>query len=110
MTRTTLLGALALGVVACTTKENPPAQDTAHRDTSAAQAAPAPQQVGETSDLKTPESVKYDADLDVFFISDVDGNPVYLAPNRFNLQVAMERWPQVRFHATREDGQRMEHA
>ena len=76
MTRTTLLGALALGVVACTTKENPPAQDTAHRDTSAAQAAPAPQQVGETSDLKTPESVKYDADLDVFFISNVDGNPV----------------------------------
>ena len=42
--------------------------------------------------------------------TDVDGNPVYLAPNRFNLQVAMERWPQVGFHATREHGQRMAHA
>ena len=39
----------------------------------------------------------------------LDGNPVYLAPNRFNLQVAMERWPQVGFHATREHGQRMAH-
>ncbi len=41
---------------------------------------------------------------------DVDGNPVYLAPNRFNLQVAMERWPKVGFHATREHGERMAHA
>jgi peptide chain release factor 3 len=42
--------------------------------------------------------------------SDVDGNPVYLAPNRYNLQVTMERWPKVRFHATREHGSVLETA
>ena len=40
---------------------------------------------------------------------DVDENPVYLAPNIYNLQLAMERWPQVGFHATREHGQRLSH-
>ena len=35
------------------------------------------------------------------------GNPVYLAPNKYNLQVTMERWPTVGFHATREHGQRL---
>jgi peptide chain release factor 3 len=38
---------------------------------------------------------------------DVDDNPVYLASNRYNLQVTEERWPQVAFHATREHGQRI---
>ncbi len=38
--------------------------------------------------------------------TDVDGNPVYLATNRYNLNVLMEKWPQVGFHATREHGQR----
>jgi len=42
--------------------------------------------------------------------TDVDGNPVFLATNKYNLQVTMERWPKVGFHATREHGQRMEHA
>jgi peptide chain release factor 3 len=36
---------------------------------------------------------------------DVDGNPVFLASNKYNLQVTMERWPKVAFHATREHGQ-----
>ena len=76
MIRTTLLGALTLVVVACTTKDNTPAQDTTHHDSAAATAAATPQKLGETTDLKTPESVKYDADLDVFFVSNIDGNPV----------------------------------
>ena len=42
--------------------------------------------------------------------SDVDGNPVFLATNKYNLQVTMERWPRVGFHATREHGQRLAHA
>jgi len=40
--------------------------------------------------------------------TDVDGNPVFLATNRYNLQVTMERWPKVGFHATREHGQRLD--
>jgi len=41
--------------------------------------------------------------------SDVDDNPVFLATSKYNLQVTMERWPKVGFHATREHGQRMAH-
>ncbi|MDR1854927.1 MAG: peptide chain release factor 3, partial [Azoarcus sp.] len=36
---------------------------------------------------------------------DVDGNLVYLASSRYNLEVTMEKWPKVAFHATREHGQ-----
>jgi peptide chain release factor 3 len=41
---------------------------------------------------------------------DVDDNPVFLATNKYNLQVTMERWPSVGFHATREHGERLAHA
>ena len=77
MIRNALLGATVVVAVGCTTKDNPPAQDTTHHDSAAAAqgAGATPQKVGETSDLKTPESVKYDADLDVFFVSNIDGNP-----------------------------------
>jgi peptide chain release factor 3 len=36
---------------------------------------------------------------------DVDGNPVFLATNRYNLEIAEERWPDVQFRATREHGE-----
>ena len=39
--------------------------------------------------------------------TDVDGNLVYLASSRYNLEVTMEKWPKVSFHATREHGQRL---
>ena len=42
--------------------------------------------------------------------TDVDENPVFLATNKYNLQVTMERWPKVGFHATREHGRRLAHA
>ena len=42
--------------------------------------------------------------------TDVDGNPVFLAVNKYNLQVTMERWAKIDFHATREHGQRLAHA
>jgi peptide chain release factor 3 len=41
--------------------------------------------------------------------TDVDGNPVYLAANRYSLDAAIERWPKVGFHTTREHGQRLAH-
>jgi len=40
--------------------------------------------------------------------TDVDGNPVFLATSKYNLQVTMERWPKIGFHATREHGERLE--
>jgi peptide chain release factor 3 len=41
--------------------------------------------------------------------TDVDDNPVFLATNKYNLQVTTERWPTVGFHTTREHGQRLAH-
>jgi len=38
---------------------------------------------------------------------DVDGNPAYLAGNRYNLELAIEKWPRVSFHATRGHRQRV---
>ena len=37
--------------------------------------------------------------------TDVDGNPVFLAANKYNLQVTMERWPKIGFRTTREHGE-----
>jgi peptide chain release factor 3 len=39
---------------------------------------------------------------------DIDGNPVYLAPSRYKLQITIERFPEVGFHATREHGEVVE--
>ena len=36
---------------------------------------------------------------------DIDGNPVFLATNRYNLELTEERWPGVAFRATREHGE-----
>jgi len=52
----------------------------------------------------------FERDRAASLATDVDDNPVYLATNRFNLQAAMERWPEVGFHTTREHGQRLAHA
>ena len=38
---------------------------------------------------------------------DVDGNLVFLSPNSVSLGLAMEKWPKIHFHNTREHGQRM---
>ena len=39
--------------------------------------------------------------------TDVDGNLVYLASTRYNLDVTREKWTQVGFHDSREHGQKM---
>ena len=39
--------------------------------------------MGETGGMKVPESVKYDADMDVFFVSNINGNPSQKDGNGF---------------------------
>ncbi len=51
----------------------------------------------------------FEKELAINMARDVDDNPVYLAPNKYNLQLAIERWPQVGFHDTREHGQKLVH-
>jgi hypothetical protein len=65
-----LTAAAALGACA---KEQP-AADTSAAD-SAATASATAQKLGETAGFETPESVKYDAELDVFYVSNINGNP-----------------------------------
>jgi peptide chain release factor 3 len=63
--------------------------------------------------LTYPDEVtrrNFERDRAASLATDVDANPVYLATNKFNLQAAMERWPKVGFHTTREHGQRLAHA
>ena len=76
--RNTLAGTTAaalglVGLVGCSKGEQKAA------DTSAAAAAAAPAatatKLGETAGMQTPESVRYDADLDVYFVSNINGNP-----------------------------------
>jgi len=54
-------------------------------DSTATASAPATNQMkmGETGGMNVPESVKYDADLDVFFVSNVNGNPSQKDGNGF---------------------------
>jgi sugar lactone lactonase YvrE len=68
-----IAAATAAALAACA-KQEAPATDT----TKAAAAAPATAaatKIGEAPNMKTPESVRYDPDLDVFYISNINGNP-----------------------------------
>ena len=68
----------ALSLVACAKGEKA-------ADSAAAAPPPATNQMkmGETGGMNVPESVKYDADLDVFFVSNVNGNPSQKDGNGF---------------------------
>jgi peptide chain release factor 3 len=50
---------------------------------------------------------KFEKDEAMSLAKDVDDNPVFLATNKYNLKLTLERWPTVGFHATREHGQRL---
>jgi peptide chain release factor 3 len=51
---------------------------------------------------------QFEKDQQMRLAKDVDGNLVYLATNRYNLELLIEKWPKVGFHATREHGQKFE--
>ncbi|MEQ1800683.1 MAG: peptide chain release factor 3 [Gammaproteobacteria bacterium] len=60
--------------------------------------------------LTFPDDVtrkKFEKDEAMSLAKDVDGNPVFLSGNKYNLKLTLERWPTIGFHATREHGQRL---
>jgi hypothetical protein len=61
----------AFTVVGCAKDQQ--SSDTTAGATSAASSAP--EKLGETSGFNVPESVRYDAELDVFYVSNINGNP-----------------------------------
>jgi len=66
-------GTLALLSFAACAKQEKAAADTTKAAPSAAAATAT--KLGETDGLQTPESVRYDPELDVFYISNINGNP-----------------------------------
>lgn len=64
---------IALLILAAACAKDQPAADTTSGSTSGASATAT--KVGETAGFNVPESVKYDAELDVYFVSNVNGNP-----------------------------------
>ena len=63
---------LAFLVLAACAKEQPPADTTSAASAAATATAT---KVGETGGMNVPESVKYDAELDVYYVSNISGNP-----------------------------------
>jgi hypothetical protein len=85
MRRTFCAGAACVvGLVACA-KEQPAADTTAGRTTAAASATP--EKLGETVGFKVPESVRYDAELDVYYVANINGNPSQKDNNGFIARV-----------------------
>jgi sugar lactone lactonase YvrE len=65
-------GVMAL-LAACAKQEKSPAVDSTKAVSPAAAATAT--KLGETSGLQTPESVRYDPELDVYYVSNINGNP-----------------------------------
>jgi sugar lactone lactonase YvrE len=69
-----VLGACVAAVFGCANADKQPA-DTGKSPGFAAVSPTTATKVGETDGLKTPESVRYDPELDVFYISNINGDP-----------------------------------
>lgn len=70
--------------VACSSGEKASADSATAKAADTAVAAPAMfASAGATDSMKTPESVRYDADLDAYFVSNINGNPSQKDGNGF---------------------------
>jgi sugar lactone lactonase YvrE len=72
--RTFLLSATALLAAACSSTERQPAAEAA---------AAGPPRIAEATGMKTPESVRYDGAQDLWFVSNINGNPSQKDGNGF---------------------------
>jgi sugar lactone lactonase YvrE len=66
--------AIASLLCACA-KSDKPATDSVPSGAGPGTDAPAPMKMGETGGMDVPESVKYDSAMDVYFVSNIVGNP-----------------------------------
>ena len=74
------LSAIAALAAACAKSDQQPA----------AAAAAAPARIGEATGMKTPESVRYDAAQDLWFVSNINGNPSQKDGNGFIVRLTAE--------------------
>jgi sugar lactone lactonase YvrE len=96
MTRLALAFLALAAAVACKTEKTTPQDSTraAANTTAGAGTATgadsAARKLGVLAQMKTPESVHYDADLDVWFISNINGNPSQHDGNGYIVKVPAE--------------------
>jgi len=89
-TTVVLIPVVVLALAGCSSSERARADSATAKaaDTAAATAAPAMfASAGATDSMKTPESVRYDADLDAYFVSNINGNPSVKDGNGFIARV-----------------------
>ena len=88
-----IAGALCvlLVIAACKTEKTTP-QDTTHAAASATPSADtaSAKKLGVLGQMKTPESAHYDADLDAWFVSNINGNPSQHDGNGYIVRVPAE--------------------
>lgn len=77
--------ALCAFAAACAKADRPATDSAAGPSASARSAAAA--KLGETGGMKVPESVRYDAELDVYYVSNINGNPSQKDNNGFIARV-----------------------
>src|SRR5437879_197937 len=73
MHRMAVAGLMITAALAACTKQEAPKTDTAKPAMAAANASAT--KLGEAPGMKTPESVRYDPELDVYYVSNINGNP-----------------------------------
>jgi sugar lactone lactonase YvrE len=83
MKRTALSLAAAILTAACAKTADKSADSAAAAGAGGAGGTTSQMKMGETGGMKVPESVRYDADLDVFFVSNINGNPSQKDGNGF---------------------------
>ena len=82
-----LIAALVVAACAKETTRTSSTTDTAAATTTTAASSTAASQPKEISGLQTPESVFYDADQDVYFISNINGDPTAADNNGYIVKV-----------------------
>jgi sugar lactone lactonase YvrE len=81
---TLVLLAVAALVTACTESDQKSAADAATAK------LPGPQKIAEAAGMKTPESVRYDAVQDLWFVSNINGNPSQKDGNGFIVRLTAD--------------------
>src|SRR4051812_34934793 len=73
--KTIVAAFLTCAICACAKNDKSAGDSTGSAATPPAEAAPPAMKMGETGGMDVPESVKYDSTMDVFFVSNIVGNP-----------------------------------
>ena len=85
--RATIAALVIATLAACQAKTDNSAAKAADSAAAPVAAAPAAAKVGTVDGFRTPESVRYDADQDVYFVSNINGNPSAKDGNGFIARV-----------------------